>query len=231
MHADATRHLAESDPRLGEWIERIGPIDLPQRAACEPYLALLESVAHQQLAGAAARAIWGRVLTVFEGSPTPARLLAVSDAQLRAAGLSRAKSLAMRDIAAKALAGELPDGERILGLAEADLYRQLTRIRGVGPWTVDMLMIFTLRRPDVMPGTDFGVRKGLQLAHRKRAMPTPRQVLQAAERWRPYRTTAALYLWRIAAAPAAPGLAAGAKAPPRAAAPKRRVPRRRPVTS
>jgi 3-methyladenine DNA glycosylase/8-oxoguanine DNA glycosylase len=86
-------------------------------------------------------------------------------------------------------------------MTEADVYEQLTKIRGVGPWTVDMLMIFTLRRPDVMPSTDFGVRKGYQQVYRRRAMPTPKEVLKAAERWRPYRTTAALYLWRIADLP------------------------------
>jgi len=199
MHPAATRHLRQRDPCLGEWIERIGLIELPVRPPCEPYLALLESIAHQQLAGAAARAIWGRVLELFEGTPSPARLIALSDERLRAAGLSRSKTLSMRDIAAKALAGALPDAARIEVMPEAELYEQLTQIRGVGPWTVDMLMIFTLRRPDVMPVTDYGVRKGFQALYRKRAMPSPKQVLQAAERWRPHRTTAALYLWQIAA--------------------------------
>jgi DNA-3-methyladenine glycosylase II len=199
MHARATRHLRQQDPRLGEWIERIGQIKLPVRPPCEPYLALLESIAHQQLAGAAARAIWGRVLTLFEGGPpTPELLMTVSDEHLRAAGLSRSKTLSMRDIAAKAMTGDVPSAAQILEMAEADVYERLTKIRGVGPWTVDMLMIFTLRRPDVMPSTDFGVRKGYQQLYRKRAMPTPKEVLKAAERWRPYRTTAALYLWRIA---------------------------------
>jgi 3-methyladenine DNA glycosylase/8-oxoguanine DNA glycosylase len=160
---------------------------------------LLESIAHQQLAGAAARAIWGRVLALFEGTPSPERLIALGDEHFRAAGLSRSKTLSMRDIAAKALAGAVPSAARIEAMPEAEVYELLTQIRGVGPWTVDMFMIFTLRRPDVMPATDYGVRKGFQMLNRKRAMPTPKQVLQAAERWRPYRTTAALYLWRIAA--------------------------------
>jgi DNA-3-methyladenine glycosylase II len=202
MHARATRHLRLHDPRLAEWIDRIGPLKLPTRPPREPYLALLESIAHQQLAGAAARAIWGRVLNLFEGSlPSAAALMALTDDHLRGAGLSRSKTLSMRDIATKALAGDVPSAERILEMAEADIYEQLTKIRGVGPWTVDMLLIFTLRRPDIMPVTDFGVRKGYQVLYRKRKMPTPKEVLKAAERWRPYRTTAALYLWRIAESP------------------------------
>jgi 3-methyladenine DNA glycosylase/8-oxoguanine DNA glycosylase len=194
--------LRQCDPRLAEWIDRIGPIKLPKRAPCEPYLALLESIAYQQLAGAAARAIWGRVLKLFEeGLPNAAALVALTDDHLRGAGLSRSKILAMRDIATKALAGDVPGAEEILKMAEADIYERLTKIRGVGPWTVDMLLIFTLRRPDIMPATDFGVRKGYQVLYRKRKMPTPKELLKAAEPWRPYRTTAALYLWRIAESP------------------------------
>jgi 3-methyladenine DNA glycosylase/8-oxoguanine DNA glycosylase len=216
MHLPAHHHLRQQDPRLGEWIEQLGPLEVPARPNCEPFLALLESIAHQQLAGAAARAIWTRVLGLFDGDPpTPQRVIALGEAHLRSAGLSRSKALSMRDIAARALAGDVPSAERIAEMAEAEVYEQLTRIRGVGPWTVDMLMIFTLRRPDVMPVTDYGVRKGFQRLYRKRVLPTPKQILQTAERWRPYRSTAALYLWRIADAPPAP----------------RSRPRTRPVTS
>lgn len=204
MHPDAIDHLRRSDPRFGQWIDRIGVIKFPARPRREPYHALLESIAHQQLAGAAARAIWTRVLALFEGGhPHPGILAELSEEHLRSAGLSRRKALSMKDIAAKALAGHVPTSREILKMAEVDIYERLTQIRGVGPWTVDMLMIFHLRRPDIMPVTDYGVRKGFQVLYRKRALPTPKLLLKSAERWRPYRTTAALYLWRIADAKSA----------------------------
>ncbi len=199
MHARAINHLRQQDPRLAEWIDRIGEIKLPTRRSQDPYLALLQSIAYQQLAGAAAKKIWERVLGLFgEEGPTPERLIALSEEELRAAGLSRSKAVSMRAIAAHHLAGEVPDSAGMKKLSEEEIHERLIRIRGVGPWTVQMLLIFTLRRPDVMPVTDYGVRKGFQVLYRKRAMPTPKQLLKAAERWRPYRTAAALYLWRIA---------------------------------
>jgi 3-methyladenine DNA glycosylase/8-oxoguanine DNA glycosylase len=204
VHTRAVRHLRTQDPRLAEWIDRIGMVRLPARATQEPFHALLEAIAHQQLAGAAAKSIWNRVLGLFpEGRPNPQHLLALSDEHLRGAGLSRAKSLSMKAIAAHALAGEVPDAKGIARMSETQIVEQLTKIRGVGPWTVDMLLIFTLRRPDVLPLNDYGVRKGFQVLYRKRKLPTPKQLLMSAECWRPYRTTAALYLWRIADAPKA----------------------------
>jgi len=204
VHARAVHHLRTQDPRLAEWIDRIGMVQLPRRGTPEPFHALLEAIAHQQLAGAAAKAIWTRVLALFpEGHPDPHHLLALSDEHLRGAGLSRSKALSMKAIAAQALAGEVPDAKRIACMSEGQIVDQLTKIRGVGPWTVDMLLIFTLRRPDVMPLNDYGVRKGYQVLYRKRKLPTPKQLLMSAECWRPYRTTAALYLWRIADAPKA----------------------------
>jgi len=199
VHARAVKHLRERDPQLREWIDRIGLVRLPQRPSTDPFLALLESIAHQQLAGAAARAIWNRVLALFEDQlPRPERILALSEEHLRGAGLSRSKALSMKDIAATAIAGQLPDAQRIMKMSELEILEQLTKIRGVGPWTVDMLLILTLRRPDIMPLTDYGVRKGFQVLYRKRSLPTPKQLSKGAERWRPYRTAAALYLWRIA---------------------------------
>jgi 3-methyladenine DNA glycosylase/8-oxoguanine DNA glycosylase len=199
MHVRAANHLRSSDPRLGEWIDRLGIIKLPARRPPDPYLALLQSIAYQQLAGSAARAIWGRVLGLFEdGRPHPERLIALSEAHLRSAGLSRNKTLYMKDIADKALAGHVPDAKQIAKMTDKEIYDRLTQIRGVGPWTVDMLLIFTLRRPDILPSSDYGVRKGFQVLYRKRALPSPKLLLKTAELWRPYRTTAALYLWRIA---------------------------------
>jgi DNA-3-methyladenine glycosylase II len=199
MHLRAINHLRERDPRLRELIDRIGVIKLPARRSREPYLALLESIAYQQLAGAAAEKIWKRVVALFdEGGPQPEGLIALSEDALRAAGLSRSKAISMKEIAARTIAGHVPDAQRIKKMSEAEIFEQLTQIRGVGPWTVDMLLIFALRRPDIMPVTDYGVRKGFQLLYRKRSLPTPKQLLKTAELWRPYRTAAALYLWHIA---------------------------------
>ena len=199
MQSRAIPHLRQCDPRLGDWIDRIGVLKLPKPQAREPYVALLESIAHQQLAGAAARAIWGRVVGLFEaGVLCPKRLVEMSDENLRSAGLSRSKASAMRDICARVNAGKIPSAVHIKHMSDADIYAQFMEIRGVGPWTVDMLMMFTLCRPDIMPVTDYGVRKGYQVLYRKRALPTPKQLAKLTEKWRPHRSVAALYLWRIA---------------------------------
>ena len=199
MTTQAIRHLRKSDPRFAEWIDRIGKLELPTPPLREPYVALLEGIAHQQLAGAAARAIWARVSGLFaDGVLCPVRLAGMSDAELRTAGLSRSKALAMKDICARVNAGKIPSSARIAQMSDADIYAQLTEARGVGMWTVDMLMMFTLRRPDVMPVTDYGVRKGFQVLYRKRALPSPKQLLKHSEKWHPHRSVAALYLWRIA---------------------------------
>jgi DNA-3-methyladenine glycosylase II len=199
MTSPAIRHLRNSDARFGEWIDRIGPLQLPVPPVREPYVALLEIIAHQQLAGAAARAIWARVIGLFEdGAPCPKRLAEMTEADLRSAGLSRSKALAMKDIGVRANAGKIPTAALIAQMSDADIYTQLTEARGVGAWSVDMLMIFTLCRPDVMPATDYGVRKGFQVLYRKRALPSPKQLLKFSEKWRPHRSVAALYLWQIA---------------------------------
>jgi 3-methyladenine DNA glycosylase/8-oxoguanine DNA glycosylase len=199
MATPAIRHLRKSDPRFVEWIDRIGTLELPTPPSREPYVALLESIAHQQLAGAAARAIWARVIALFaDGVPCPKRLAEMTEADLRAAGLSRNKVLAMQDISVRVNEGKIPSTALIAQMSDADIYAQLMEARGVGMWTVDMLMMFTLCRPDVMPVTDYGVRKGFQVLYRKRALPSPKQLLKHSEKWQPHRSVAALYLWRIA---------------------------------
>jgi DNA-3-methyladenine glycosylase II len=199
MATPAIRHLRKSDPRFVQWIDRIGTLELPTPPVREPFVALLESIAHQQLAGAAARAIWARVIGLFaDGVPCPRRLADMTEADLRAAGLSRSKALAMKDICARVNAGKIPTISLIAQMSDAEIYTQLMEARGVGMWTVDMLMMFTLCRPDVMPVTDYGVRKGFQVLYRKRALPSPKQVLKYSEKWQPHRSVAALYLWRIA---------------------------------
>jgi DNA-3-methyladenine glycosylase II len=199
MPSRAHRHLTKCDERWPEWIERIGILQFPAPPLREPYVALLESIAHQQLAGAAARAIWNRVLKLFEGEiPCSKQLVRMTEEHLRTAGLSRSKALAMRDLCERVNAGKIPSAILIAEMTDADIYAQLTEVRGVGAWTVDMLMMFTLCRPDIMPATDYGVRKGIQVMFRKRALPTPQQVHKLTEHWRPHRSLAALYLWRIA---------------------------------
>lgn len=201
MALKAVHHLRRCDPRLAAWIDRIGVLQLPVVESREPYVALLEIIAHQQLAGAAARAIWGRVIGLFEdGVPCSRRLVEMSDDHLRSAGLSRSKAAAMRDICSRVNAGKIPSATSIVQMSDDEIYTQLTEIRGVGSWTVDMLMMFTLCRPDVMPTTDYGVRKGFQILYRKRSLPTPAYILKHTEIWRPHRSIAALYLWKIAEA-------------------------------
>ena len=203
MHA--TQHLRQCDPRLAEWIDRIGILQFPTPQAREPYVALLEIIAHQQLAGAAARAIWTRVIGLFEdGVPCPKRLVQMTDEHLRTAGLSRSKALAMREICTRVNAGTIPSAALIGQMSDIEIYERLLEVRGVGTWTVDMLMMFTLCRPDIMPVTDYGVRKGFQVLYRKRTLPTPKQLLKLTEKWRPHRSVAALYLWRIAEAATRP---------------------------
>jgi DNA-3-methyladenine glycosylase II len=197
MHAH--KHLRKRDPRLAEWIDRIGPLQLPTPPLREPYVALLEAIAHQQLAGAAARAIWSRVLKLFDdGIPCSKRMAAMTEEQLRSAGLSRAKALAMKDICERVNAEKIPTAAMIATMTDAEISAQLLEARGVGAWTVDMLLMFTLCRPDIMPVTDYGVRKGFQVLYRKRGLPTPKQLLKFSSVWQPHRSVASLYLWRIA---------------------------------
>jgi DNA-3-methyladenine glycosylase II len=201
MPINAHKHLRKRDVRLAEWIDRIGDLHLPTPPVREPYVALLEAIAHQQLAGAAARAIWSRVVDLFDDRvPCSRRMAQMTEEDLRSAGLSRSKALAMKDICARVNEGRIPNAVSMAGMTDAQIYEVLLQARGVGPWTVDMLMMLTLCRPDVMPVTDYGVRKGFQVLYRKRALPTPKQLLKFSEIWQPHRSIAALYLWRIAEA-------------------------------
>jgi DNA-3-methyladenine glycosylase II len=159
---------------------------------------LVRSVAYQQLNGTAAKTILDRVKALYPDRrfPAPEDLLATPDERLRGAGLSRAKTRAIKDIASKTLAGVVPGARAIAKLSDAEIVERLTSVRGVGPWTVEMLLIFTLGRADVLPATDYGVRKGFALTYGWKELPKPQEVLEHGERWRPHRTTAAWYLWR-----------------------------------
>ncbi len=193
----AVQALAQRDPRLAEAIQIIGPCTLV-RGRGSPYESLLSAIAHQQLHGNAAGAILRRLKELYPGTryPTPEELLATPVAALRGAGLSGAKLAAMQDVARHALEGTVPDRRRIQRLSDAAIIERLTAVRGVGRWTAEMLLMFTLNRPDVLPVDDFGIREGFRLLYRKRAQPTPRSLALFGERWAPYRTTASWYLWR-----------------------------------
>ena len=198
MHEAAIEHLTKADKVLARLIRKVGPCELKARKRCSPFQALVQSVAHQQLNGIAANTILRRVMALYPQRkfPTPDDVLATTDDKLRGAGLSRAKVAAIKDIAAKTVEGVVPASRVIAKLPDAEILERLTTIRGVGPWTVEMLLIFQLGRLDVLPATDFGVRKGFALAFRLDELPKPAELLEHGERWRPYRSIASWYLWR-----------------------------------
>jgi DNA-3-methyladenine glycosylase II len=161
---------------------------------------LATAIAHQQLNGTAANTILRRFIALFPGRrfPQPEDLASVHDDAIRAAGFSRAKIAALRDLAGKALDGTVPAPREIKKLGDAEIIARLTEVRGIGQWTVEMLLIFQLGRPDVLPVHDFGVRNGFRHAYKLPELPKPRDLMAFGERWRPHRTTAAWYLWRAA---------------------------------
>ena len=164
---EALAHLKKNDPKLGALMERVGEFNLRLDASPSPFESLLESILYQQLHGKAAATIHRRVREFFGGDPTPQQMLDVSDEPLRAAGVSGNKIKAMRDLAAKTLDGTVPSHAAILKMPDADIVERLTEVRGIGSWTVEMLLIFRLGRPDVLPVTDYGVRKGYALTFLK----------------------------------------------------------------
>ena len=170
----ASRQLAAADPKLGALIERTGPFTLRLKSSHSPFEALLESIVYQQLHGKAAATILGRLLAAFgDLHPQPEQLLAIPDDPLRAAGLSRNKILALRDLAQKTVDGTVPTLARIRRMPDAEVIEQLTEVRGIGVWTVEMFLIFRLGRPDVLPVSDYGVRKGFLLTFGKKTRGNP----------------------------------------------------------
>ena len=197
MNSPAVTALAAGDERLAAAIGLIGPCTL-KAGRGSPYEALLSAIVHQQVHGKAAAAILGRVRALYPADryPTPEELLATPMARLRAAGLSRAKLAAIRDVAARTLDGTVPDRRRIMRLTDAAIIERLVAVRGVGRWTAEMLLMFTLNRPDILPVDDYGIRQGYKLLYGKRREPKPRWLARYGERWAPHRTTASWYLWR-----------------------------------
>jgi O-6-methylguanine DNA methyltransferase len=205
----ALAQLRAGDPVLARLIDSVGPFRLQLERTPSVFGALAEAIVYQQLTAKAAGTIFARVCGLFPSAATgltPAHIAGASEEQLRSAGLSRAKALSLQDLARKTSAGELPSLSEVRRLDDESIIERLTTVRGVGRWTVEMLLIFRLGRPDVLPVDDYGVRKGFGVAFKKKELPARKDVEQRGERWRPYRSVASWYLWR-ALDPVLPGSA------------------------
>ncbi len=214
----ACRTLAAQDAKLARLMERAGPFTLRLKPTASPLEALLEAIVHQQLNGRAAQTIHGRVLALFgDAHPTSEALLRLPDAPLRAAGLSANKLAALRDLGEKAQSGVVPTLAHLRKLDDTAIVEQLTRVRGIGVWTVEMLLLFRLGRPNVLPVGDYGIRKGFALTFlgldpgarmQPADLPAAEVIRKRAARWQPWCSVASWYLWRAC------DLAAQAAAPP-----------------
>ncbi len=195
---EAVRHLRASDPLLAALIDRHGPFAPEPNRAKSLFEALLRSIVYQQLHGKAAATILGRVLVRLKarGGPLHQAIAQCSDEELRQAGLSRNKLLAVRDLHARCLDGTVPMLKEAREIGDEELIARLTQVRGIGPWTVHMLLIFHLGRPDVLPTGDFAIRLAFKNLYGKRRDPSPAAILKHARRWQPYRSVASWYLWR-----------------------------------
>jgi len=196
----ARRHLRRHDPQLGRAIGRLGAVRFVRQSGRSPYRALFRAIVYQQLHVKAASTILGRVLDLYAPKrfPAPADLLATPESRLRAAGLSRNKTAAVRDLSARVLDGTVPSVRRLSRMDDDTIIERLVAVRGIGRWTAEMFMMSLLGRPDVMPVDDLGVRKGFGLVFGGDTVPAPQVILERAEAWRPYRTVASWYLWQAA---------------------------------
>jgi methylated-DNA-[protein]-cysteine S-methyltransferase len=199
--AAAVEHLRTADKRLARVIDRVGPLRLELKRTTSLFAALTESIVYQQLTGKAAATIHARLCALFprahEG-PTPEQILRASEVKLRSAGLSGPKLLSLKDLARRAREGEIPALSEVQAMDDEVIVERLTPVRGIGRWSVEMLLIFRLGRSDVLPLDDYGVRKGFAVAYGKSDLPSRAEVEKRGERWRPYRTAASWYLWRAA---------------------------------
>jgi DNA-3-methyladenine glycosylase II len=195
----AEAELVRIDRRFGPIVRRVGPCQLERARQFRPFEALLTSITHQQLSGKAAQTILGRVKERLNGGrfPTPSQVLEARLPSLRACGLSGNKALALKDLAAKTLDGTVPTARQLHRLGDEAIIEQLTAVRGIGRWTVEMMLMFRLGRLDVMPIDDLGVRKGFSVLAKQATVIAPKALLVEAERWRPWRTVAAWYCWRV----------------------------------
>ena len=192
--------LAERDAVLGEAIKSLGPLTLAPGYTTPPWQRLLSAIVYQQLSGKAAATILARVLALYRTGrfPAPSEILTTPLERLHGAGLSRAKTLAIRDLAARTLDGTIPTLAQARRLPDEELVERLTVVRGVGRWTAQMFLIGGLGRPDVLPADDLGVRKGFQRVYRTRRLPDHERIVRQGRRWAPYRSIASWYFWRAA---------------------------------
>jgi 3-methyladenine DNA glycosylase/8-oxoguanine DNA glycosylase len=197
-HDEADRHLSAIDPRLAQLIVRSRRYEITPSLAIRPFDALAESIAYQQLNGKAAATIWGRVRALYPKKKylDPELVLKTPDEKLRAAGLSRSKVAALKDLAAKTIDGTVPSARVLSKMTDEEIIERLTQVRGIGRWTVEMLLLFDLGRPDVWPVHDYGVRKGFAKTFAKRKLPTPKQLMKFGKKFQPFRSAAAWYFWR-----------------------------------
>jgi|SRR5271166_68590 len=238
-HAEALVHLSRVDRKLARIIAKAGLFALRPERTQSIFEALLESIIYQQLNGKVAATITGRVKALFPenthslrtrrglvaGFPTPEQILAAKPELLRSAGLSQNKMLAIRDLAAKTLDGTVPTARQTNRMSDDELVERLTAVRGIGRWTVEMLLMFRLGRPDVLAADDYGIRKGFAKIHKLAELPKPKELLAYGERWRPHRSIASWYLWRAAEMKDLPMVSekAAKKAPPKQPATKKAV--------
>jgi DNA-3-methyladenine glycosylase II len=202
MHRKAVTHLKKVDPDLAAIIARVGPCRLGQHTDGTHFGYVLRSIVYQQLSGAAAATIFGRVAALYgDRHPTPAELLKTKDEVLRAAGLSSRKVEYAKELAERTHSGELAI-ERLHELGDDDVMATLIQVRGIGRWTAQMVLMFRLGRPDVLPELDLGVQKAVQQMLRMRKLPTPEKLTKIGAKWAPYRTVASWYLWRSLEVPA-----------------------------
>ena len=193
----AVKQLSAVDAKLARLMTRVGPFAMPTREAMSPFQMLLHAIVYQQITTKAAASIHARLVALFPGGkPGPRRLQKLSDEALRGAGMSGPKQRAARDLADKALDGTVPSRRQLASMGDEAIIARLIQIRGIGQWSAEMMLIFQLGRPDVLPITDLGVRKGFQLSHGGRELPEPKKLLRYGERWRPYRSVASWYLWQ-----------------------------------
>ena len=199
------QHLAATDPRLAALIARSRPYQVKPARLVRPFDALAESIVYQQLSGKAAATIFGRVRALYPRRKwfSPQLVLATADERLRAAGLSRNKTAAIKDLAAKTLDGTIPTAAALHRMSDEEIIARLTTVRGIGRWTVEMMLLFDLGRLDVWPVDDYGVRKGYAKTFGKRKLPKPKELHARGEKWRPYRSVAAWYFWRALDVPEA----------------------------
>jgi DNA-3-methyladenine glycosylase II len=197
-HEHVHRHLAATDSRFAELIARSRRYEIKILPAINPFDALAESIAYQQLSGKAAATIWKRVRALFPRRKhlDPKLVLATPDEKLRAAGLSRSKVAPLKDLAAKTIDGTVPSSRALARMTDEEIIARLITVRGIGRWTAEMLLLFDLGRLDVWPVADYGVRKGFAKTFGRRKLPTPKQLMKFGEKWRPYRSVAAWYFWR-----------------------------------